>query len=361
MAVNTNQNLSLRSVLEKDKLEENGNNYVDWIRSLGIVLKQERKLYILDGPVPPEPAANATKAEKDQHKKHVDDSIDVGCLMLASMCKALQKDLVHMEAYDLGNHLKEMFQLQARQERFDTMKALHSCKMIEGQPVGPHVLKMKGHLEHLERLGYPIQLELATDMILHSLPESYNQFVMNYNMNGMNKSLSELHGMLKNAENNIAKKTNQVLMVNKGKGFKKPKVKARVAKPEAKVDVVEKPQPKSQKDAVCYHCKETGHWRRNCKAYLEGLKKKGNEIAMTSGIYVIDILLSTSSSWVLDTGCGSHICLNVQGLKNRRLLKEGEVDLRVGNGARVAALAVGTYEVTLPSGLILVLNNCYKK
>ena len=79
----------------------------------------------------------------------------------------------------------------------------------------------------------------------------------------------------------------------------------------------------------------------------------------TSGIFVIDIFLSTSSSWVLDTGCGSHICLNVQGLKNRRMLEDGEVDLRVGNGAKVAALAVGTYEVTLPSGLLLVLNNCY--
>ena len=34
-----------------------------------------------------------------------------------------------------------------------------------------------------------------------------------------------------------------------------------------------------------------------------------------SGIFVIEINLSTSASWVLDTGCGSHICTNVQGLK----------------------------------------------
>ena len=49
----------------------------------------------------------------------------------------------------------------------------------------------------------------------------------------------------------------------------------------------------------------------------------------------------------------------MQDLKNRRILEDGEVDLRVGNGAKVDALAVGTYEVTLPSGLLLVLNNCY--
>jgi len=35
------------------------------------------------------------------------------------------------------------------------------------------------------------------------------------------------------------------------------------------------------------------------------------------------------------------------------------VDLRVGNGARVAALAVGTFHLSLPSGMVLEINNCY--
>ena len=38
---------------------------------------------------------------------------------------------------------------------------------------------------------------------------------------------------------------------------------------------------------------------------------------------------------------------------------KGEVDLRVGNGARVVALVIGTYDLTLPSGLVLQLSNCY--
>ena len=49
----------------------------------------------------------------------------------------------------------------------------------------------------------------------------------------------------------------------------------------------------------------------------------------------------------------------MQGLKGSRSLAKGEVNLRVGKRARVAALAVGTYELTLPSGLILNLENCY--
>jgi hypothetical protein len=35
------------------------------------------------------------------------------------------------------------------------------------------------------------------------------------------------------------------------------------------------------------------------------------------------------------------------------------LDVRVGNGAKVAAIAVSTYHLSLPSGLVLGLNNCY--
>ena len=76
----------------------------------------------------------------------------------------------------------------------------------------------------------------------------------------------------------------------------------------------------------------------NYKLYLEDLKKKNSNEATTSGIYVIEVNLSTSASWVLDTGYRSHICVNVQGLRSSRSLAKGEVDLRVGNRARVAAL-----------------------
>ena len=89
MTSNTISNLSLRSILEKDKL--NGTNFFDWYRNLRIVLKQERKEYILNQPVPDEPVANSPRAQKDTHSKHLNDSIDVTCLMLGCMDSNLQK------------------------------------------------------------------------------------------------------------------------------------------------------------------------------------------------------------------------------------------------------------------------------
>ena len=49
----------------------------------------------------------------------------------------------------------------------------------------------------------------------------------------------------------------------------------------------------------------------------------------------------------------------MQGLVRTR--RVGEIDIRVGNKARVAALEVATMQLQLqlPSGFILELNNCY--
>ena len=49
------------------------------------------------------------------------------------------------------------------------------------------------------------------------------------------------------------------------------------------------------------------------------------------------------------------LTFGVKGLRDSRKLNRSEMDLRVGNRARVAVIAVGTYELVLPSGLI----HCY--
>ena len=238
-------------------------------------------------------------------------------------------------------HLKGMIQEQARQERFTNTKALNSCKMTPGTSISAHVLKMKGLIDQLDKLGAPISHELATNLIPGSLPDSYDQFVMNYNMHHMEKSIVELHGMLKNVETNI-QTINIVLMVQKGESMKiKGKGKGNKAKKGKGQSKPKAKKLKPPKEGVCFFCNEHGHWKRNCKLYLEDLKKKKSSEATTSSIYVIEVNLSTSTSWLLDTGYGSHICVNVHGLRSSRSLVKGEVDLRVGNRARVAALAVG--------------------
>jgi hypothetical protein len=90
-----------------------------------------------------------------------------------------------------------MFENQTRAERYNISKVLFVCKLAEGSLVNPHVIKMMGYIETLDKLGCELKDDLATDVILQLLPMSYELFIMNFHMNSMEKSVAELHGMLK--------------------------------------------------------------------------------------------------------------------------------------------------------------------
>ncbi|KAK8712124.1 hypothetical protein V6N13_147374 [Hibiscus sabdariffa] len=243
-----NNNLSLRSLLEKEKL--NGINFLDWFRNLRIVLKQERKEHVIEKPVPKDLGADAPTADKDIFKKYMDDMVDVGCLMLATMTPELQKQHEDMVAYEMIQNVKEIYEGQARQERYETSKALFQCKMSEGSPVGAHVIKMMGYIQALEKLRFPLNDELAINVVLQSLPDSFNQF--------------------QKKEKKVAK--------SKGVGKSKPK----------ENDAL-KPEKGISKDRKCIYCETSGHWKRNCHLYLEEVKKAKVIGASSSGINVIDV------------------------------------------------------------------------
>ena len=128
------------------------------------------------------------------------------CYILASMTNVLQKQCQGLvTTQDMMLHLKEMFGEQSKSTRLTAMKNLISTKMVEGTPVREHVLKMISFINELDMLGAEIDSETQVDVILASLPDSFNQFIMNYNMNKMVVTLSELLNMLKAAEDLIKK------------------------------------------------------------------------------------------------------------------------------------------------------------
>ena len=107
------------------------------------------------------------------------------------------------------------------------MKDRMNTTMAETTPVRDHVLKMISLLNELEILGAEIDGESQVDIILQSLPYSYKQFFLNYNMNKPQWTLAQFLKELISAEG-LIKKPSTVLVTERGssskpKGNKKKK------------------------------------------------------------------------------------------------------------------------------------------
>ncbi|VFQ86964.1 unnamed protein product [Cuscuta campestris] len=156
---------------------------------------------------------------------------------------------------------------------------------------------MIGYVQTLEKLGFELRTELATDLILQLLPELYKQFVVNYEMHELDIPLPELLKMLQTVEDNLTKgKGNDVLLVQGGKGkkmFKKAKKNGPKGKgntdPKSNSSKL-KPKGGVAKDSISHHSSEVGHLERNCKQHL-ATKKKGEASALDpASMYVMSSL-----------------------------------------------------------------------
>nr|GEV43687.1 hypothetical protein [Tanacetum cinerariifolium] len=178
---------------------------------------------------------------------------------------------------------------------------------------------------------------ISVGLIFNGLTGNFAGFLKNYNMHSMGKTIGELHALLIEYEKGLPKKaaTPQVMAIQDGR-IRKANKKSLNAKEKGKrkgkgkdksyIPKPKNPKPSAKehpaKDGACHHCKEVGHCKRNCHAYLAELIKKKK-----------------------------------QGLKGERKLKQEALYLFMGNDVHAQAEAIGSYDLVLSSGLVIFLDN----
>ncbi|KAL0373242.1 UNVERIFIED_CONTAM: hypothetical protein Scaly_1005800 [Sesamum calycinum] len=92
--------------------------------------------------------------------------------------------------------MKEENPVPDRHIRYPATTAFFGTKMAEGSSVHSHGIKMLSLVKKLEDLKAGLDNDTYIDVILQSLPPSNDLFIINYNMNGLEKSINELINML---------------------------------------------------------------------------------------------------------------------------------------------------------------------
>ncbi|KAL0416393.1 UNVERIFIED_CONTAM: hypothetical protein Slati_3471200, partial [Sesamum latifolium] len=249
-------------------------NYNNWLRNLRIVLDFENQGYVLDKPLPKALPKRSSPEERLTFDKWLEDNGKVCSIILASMTHEIQKQYDRLDDVpSIMLRMKEVYAVPDRHIRYAATKAFFGTKMAEGSSVQSHGVKMLSLVERLEDLKAGLENNTYIDVILQSLPSSYDPFIVNYNMNGLEKSIHELITMLVQYKTTTHKSEPMVL--------------------------------------------------------------------------------------VLDTGCGAHICNNLQVLKRNRKLSKDEMILRLDDGNAIAAEAVGSLSLVVSDHIRIELKDYF--
>ncbi|KAL0293458.1 UNVERIFIED_CONTAM: hypothetical protein Sradi_6936600 [Sesamum radiatum] len=92
--------------------------------------------------------------------------------------------------------MKEFYAVLGKHIRYASSKAFFVIKMARGSSIHSDGIKMLSPVEKLETLKAGLDNNTYIDVMLQSLPPSYDPFIINYNMNGLEKSINKLINVL---------------------------------------------------------------------------------------------------------------------------------------------------------------------
>ncbi|KAL0395116.1 UNVERIFIED_CONTAM: hypothetical protein Slati_4477800 [Sesamum latifolium] len=216
---------------------------------------------------------------------------------------------------------KEVYAIHDRHIRYAVIKVFFGAKMTKGSSVQSHGVKMLSLVVKLEDPKVGLDNDTYIDVILQSLPPSYDLFIINYNMNGLEKSILELISMLVQYEPTTHKSAPTVLVgeasTSKAKGKRAGRWKRN------------KGRKKLSQPLLAFQAPLLPQWE-----WAKGKKR----LTVLSGQ---GQMMSARIPKEMDIGRGSaYKSSPTQVLERSRKLSKGEMILKLGDRKAVAAEAV---------------------
>nr|KYP39598.1 Retrovirus-related Pol polyprotein from transposon TNT 1-94 [Cajanus cajan] len=259
-------------------------------------------------------------------------------------------------ASKLMTELEEKFLKKSSQNKLHMKKRLFRFTYIPGATMNDHITSFNQLVADLLNLDVTFEDEDLALMLLGSLPEEF-EFLETTLLHGkVAVSLNEVCGALYSYElrrkdkKDSSEKANEAL-VARGRPVIQAKGKKKRSKSKAKVGKDE-----------CAFCREKGHWKKDCPK----LKNKGqSKTVADSNVaeYVDDSdcslavsgSTSSSSAWLLDSGCSNHMCPNREWFYDFRELEEGVV--YTANDVPLTTHGIGSIRLKNRDGAIRTLKD----
>lgn len=271
-------------VLQIDKLDEN--NYDLWSIQMRSVLIHAGFWKIVNGTIKKEGNEAATaKWDADDEKALASIFLGVKPTQLAYIrnCKT---------SHEAWKKLEDVYMPKGPIQKVSLYKRLINLKMTPNGNVVQHLNEFSEVYEKLHETGIEIKEELLTIMLMSSLPEEFDNFVIAMETRDDLPTLSSLRQKLleegKRRQEKEEETSNQKAFVAKSANSKTDKKKQNI---------------KKGFKGKCFNCGLTGHYANKCE-------KKNNKAQAMTMLAVAETAALDSKKWYVDSGATSHMCNN---------------------------------------------------
>ena len=262
--------------------------------------------------------------------------------------------------------LAKMYEKPSASNKVYLMKKLFNMKMNEGSSVQDHVNEFNTITNQLTSVKIEFEDEVRALLILCSLPDSWNSFVMAVSNSSSNAVLvfDEVVGTILSEDmrrKSTGECSNATLTIEtRGRSRERRRSKSR-----SKSQGRSKSRGKTKLE--CWHCGKKGHIKKDCwnrkgkesESSNNNNESTSNQEANIVGELVQDALIMSHEKngdyWVLDSGASFHATPHKNYFSNYTQGDFGQVLL--GNAHPCKIVGIGNITMKLPNGTQWTLND----
>ncbi|KAH9723668.1 hypothetical protein KPL70_007189 [Citrus sinensis] len=263
---------------------------------------------------------------------------------------------------EIWDTLTKLYETKSLQNKIFLKRKLYTLRMAESTMVTDHINTLKTLFSQLTTLGHNIEENERAELLLQSLPDSYDQLIINLTNNNPADSLvfDDVAASVLNEESRRKNKENRQASSQQAEALSVTRGRSTERGPSGSHNHG-RSKSKSKKNVKCYNCGKKGHVKKKC--WSNQKRREGKEpessnaqgcVASTSNdgeiLYSEAITISEgrkrlSDVWLIDSGATWHMTSRREWFHTYEPISGGSVYM--GNDHALEIAGIGTIKIKM--------------
>jgi hypothetical protein len=336
----------------------NGSNFSLWKMRIKAVLRKDNCLAAI-GDRPDEIT--------DDGKWNEMDGNAIANLHLALADGVLSSVAEKKTAKEIWDTLTKLYEAKSLHNKIFLRRRLYTLRMMESTMVTDHINTLNTLFSQLTAMGHNIETGERAEILLQSLPDSYDQLIINLTNNIEVLVFDDIAAAVLEEESRRKSKEDRLGGSQQAEALTMTRGRSTERGPSGSQNQ-SRSKSRSKKNVKCHHCGKKGHYKRECWHLKknEEAKGKGPESSKAQGCVAStsddgEILYSEATTvtegrrrfadvWLMDSGATWHMTPRREWFHQYEPISGGSVFMGDDHALEIAG--IGTIKLKMCDGMV---------